>query len=397
MSGEVFVFFLILLINVLVTFVYWLFFFIFRKEHEAGFASRCVAMLLFPVIGPVYFFLGWLLRKIFFHKPVELTDVIFSKEREKSLLKSDEERENNILPIKDAVTVVDKQNARELMLEVLRHDVRKSLSSLFLALNSDDSEISHYAASVLQSELGKFRLDVQNVTAEIDETEEQLRACEKYDGERKTPEGKEYSKRLAELGGAAEADVPQSDDRIEGREKAERKLIFADLSDKLEESEDYDRHETFAYEQGMRAYYGDDAGELTIRQKLSEQAQAAHELIESIYEVLRQNVLSDLESIHFTELTDRMAHLLEKRDTLSAEEMARIAECWRLRKNFEKCSLWSDRLCLVYPDALEAFSTKLKLLYDMHEREQFFATLEEMKKTGVPLSHEMMEMVRVFM
>ena len=359
MSGEVFVFFLILLINVLVTFVYWLFFFVFRKEHEAGFASRCVAMLLFPVIGPVYFFLGWLLRKIFFHKPVELTDVIFSKEREKSLLKSDEERENNILPIKDAVTVVDKQNARELMLEVLRHDVRKSLSSLFLALNSDDSEISHYAASVLQSELGKFRLDVQNVTAEIDETEEQLRACEKYD--------------------------------------AERKLIFADLSDKLEESEDYDRHETFAYEQGMRAYYGDDAGELTIRQKLSEQAQAAHELIESIYEVLRQNVLSELESIHFTELTDRMAHLLEKRDTLSAEEMARIAECWRLRKNFEKCSLWSDRLCLVYPDALEAFSTKLKLLYDMHEREQFFATLEEMKKTGVPLNHEMMEMVRVFM
>ena len=47
-------------------------------------------MLLFPVIGLAYFAVGWVLRKLFFHKPVDLTDVIFSKEREKSLLKADE-------------------------------------------------------------------------------------------------------------------------------------------------------------------------------------------------------------------------------------------------------------------------------------------------------------------
>ena len=412
MNPDVVTFLLILLVNFVITFLYWLFFFVIQKKYEAGFATRCMVMLLCPVIGPIYFFLGWILRKIFFHKPVELTDVIFSKDRKKSLLKADEERENNIVPIKDAVTVVDKQNARELILEVLRHDVRKSLSSLFLALNSDDSEISHYAASVLQSELGKFRNSVQNTVSEIDRIEAKLSAHEEHDGELKTPAGKEYSKILAELNVQANQDADKedektadkaadkeqapNDDLLKGREKKERKFIFADLSDKLEQSEDYQQHELSAHKQGLRAYYGDEIVEATINQLLSEQAEMSHSLIRSLYEVIRQNVLSEKESIHFTEISDKIALLIEKRDSLSAEEMAQIAECWRLRKSYDKCTQWSDRLSLVYPESLDAFSTKLKLCYDTNNREQFFVTLNDMKTSGVPLNHEMIEMVRVF-
>lgn len=396
MSADAIALLLILLLNLIVTFCYWLFYFVIQKKYEAGFATRCTVMLLCPVIGPVYFLLGWFLRKIFFHKPVDLADVIFSKEREKTLLKADEYGESNLLPIKDAVTVVDKQNARELVLEVLRHDVRKSLSSLFLALNSDDSEISHYAASVLQSELGKFRIDVQKITAEIEQTEAELRACEEYDGEKKTAEGEAYSKRLAELSGESAEELRQNDDLLSGRKKTERRFVFADISDKLEESEDFDKHEISAHEQGMRAYYGDEVVEEPLLQKLNAQAAATHELIGSIYEVLRQNVLSELESIRFTELMNTMALLLEKRDKLSAEEMEQIAECWRLRKDYEKCAAWSDRLFLVYPRSLEAYATRLKLLYETEDRSRFFETLDEMKKTGIPLDHEMMEMVRIF-
>ena len=397
MSADAFAFILILAVNAIITFLYWLFFFVIRKKYEAGFATRCFVMLACPVVGPIYFAMGWVLRKLFFHKPVDLVDVIFTKEREKTLLKADEDTERNIIPIKDAVTVVDKQNARELMLGVLRHDVRKSMSSLFLALNSDDSEISHYAASVLQSELGKFRSEVQKTAGEIDQTEALIREYERYDGELKTPAGKAYSKRLSELLGLPDEEPPESDDRVEGREKTKRKFTFADLSDKLEMSEDYQRHNTSAHEQGMRAFYGDEVVETTVRQKLNKQVGSAHELLQSLYEVLRQNVLSELESIHFTELEDRMAHLLEKRDMLSEEEMARASECWRLRKDYEKCAQWSDRLFLVYPESLEAFSTRLKLYYDSGDRTRFFDTLDRMKRNGVPLDHDMMEMVRVFM
>ena len=74
MNPDVVTFLLILLVNFVITFLYWLFFFVIQKKYEAGFATRCMVMLLCPVIGPIYFFLGWILRKIFFHKPVELTD-----------------------------------------------------------------------------------------------------------------------------------------------------------------------------------------------------------------------------------------------------------------------------------------------------------------------------------
>ena len=391
MNPDVVTFLLILLVNFVITFLYWLFFFVIQKKYEAGFATRCMVMLLCPVIGPIYFFLGWILRKIFFHKPVELTDVIFSKDRKKSLLKADEERENNIVPIKDAVTVVDKQNARELILEVLRHDVRKSLSSLFLALNSDDSEISHYAASVLQSELGKFRNSVQNTVSEIDRIEAKLSAHEEHDGELKTPAGKEYSKILAELNVQANQDADKEDEKTADKAADKEQAPNDDLLKGREKKE-----RKFTHKQGLRAYYGDEIVEATINQLLSEQAEMSHNLIRSIYEVIRQNVLSEKESIHFTEISDKIALLIEKRDSLSAEEMAQIAECWRLRKSYDKCTQWSDRLSLIYPESLDAFSTKLKLCYDTNNREQFFVTLNDMKTSGVPLNHEMIEMVRVF-
>ena len=42
-------------------------------------------------------------------------------------------------------------------MNVIRGDYRNSLSSIALALNSEDSETAHYAASVLQDVLSDFR------------------------------------------------------------------------------------------------------------------------------------------------------------------------------------------------------------------------------------------------
>ena len=47
------------------------------------------------------------------------------------------------------------------MMNVIRGDYRKSLASITLALNSEDSETSHYAASILQDVLNDFRSGVQ--------------------------------------------------------------------------------------------------------------------------------------------------------------------------------------------------------------------------------------------
>ena len=58
-----------------------------------------------------------------FRQEVDLDDVIFSKERVKTNVKADEERERNLVPLEEALAVSDKKNLRMLMLNVIRGDL----------------------------------------------------------------------------------------------------------------------------------------------------------------------------------------------------------------------------------------------------------------------------------
>lgn len=106
-----------------------------------------------------------------------MADVVFSKERVKQHLKADEDRERNLVPMEEALAVSDKKNLRMLMLNVIRGDLKSSLESIALALNSEDSETSHYAASVLRDELNDFRVHVQDLYTDMKvEEQEQTEA-----------------------------------------------------------------------------------------------------------------------------------------------------------------------------------------------------------------------------
>ena len=87
-------------------------------------------------------------------------------------LKADEERERNMAPLEESLAVSDKRNLRMLMLNVIRGDMQKSLESITMALNSEDSETSHYAASVLRDELNDFRANVQKMYTQMQQESE---------------------------------------------------------------------------------------------------------------------------------------------------------------------------------------------------------------------------------
>ena len=76
-----------------------------------------------------------------------------------------------MVPIEEALVVCDKDNLRTLVMNVVRGDVEKSLSSIALALNSEDSETSHYAATVLRDVLNDFREQVQELHIAINRKE----------------------------------------------------------------------------------------------------------------------------------------------------------------------------------------------------------------------------------
>lgn len=149
-----------------------------KKKHtseETGrdtYILKGIVMLLCPVIGPCYFLVTQLLYLVLFRQDVDLEDVVFSKERVESCVRADEERERNMVPLEEAIAVSDKSSLRTLMLNVIRGDIQNSLSSIALALNSRDSETSHYAASVLQDELNNFRVNVQKMYTEMEQEDE---------------------------------------------------------------------------------------------------------------------------------------------------------------------------------------------------------------------------------
>ena len=168
-------FWILILTSTLLSVVYLIFGLCIKKE-EPNEKRTCLikglAMLVCPVIGPAFFGISWLLYRILFRQDVDLEDVVFSKEKRKTTERADEERGRNMAPLEETIAVSDKESLRTLMLNVIRGDVANSLASIALALNSQDSETSHYAASVLQEELNNFRVNVQKMYAKIEQEEE---------------------------------------------------------------------------------------------------------------------------------------------------------------------------------------------------------------------------------
>ena len=103
---------------------------------------------------------SFLLYKLLASQGMDLSDVVFSKERTDTLQRPDEDVEKNMVALEEALEVSDKKSLRTLMMNVIRGDYKHSLSAIALALNSEDSETAHYAASVLQEVLNDFRTGV---------------------------------------------------------------------------------------------------------------------------------------------------------------------------------------------------------------------------------------------
>lgn len=130
---------------------------------RGGYLIRTVIMLICPMVGPLFFLGGQLVYYLFFRQDVDLEDVIFSKEHRKTRLMADEEREGNLVSMEEALAISDTDSLRGLVLNVIRGDIKNSLASIAMALNSEDSETSHYAASVLRDELNDFRQKSQEL------------------------------------------------------------------------------------------------------------------------------------------------------------------------------------------------------------------------------------------
>lgn len=188
LTYEEWVFLIIWIINFLIALCYLLlgFFVVLpaqeRKHRKTGgeplhdrrltYTLRVWVMVLCPVVGPLFFLLSYLLYRLLVWTQPDLADVVFSKDRVKTQLRADEERERDMVPLEEAISVNEKRDLRQVMLNTIRGDVRESLASIAMALNIEDTESSHYAASILSDALNAFRVNVQKMAKELAEEDE---------------------------------------------------------------------------------------------------------------------------------------------------------------------------------------------------------------------------------
>lgn len=178
LTRDEYLFLIIVIINTIVALLYLLIGILImvpvrnrKREEEAErlhdnrrtYLLRFIVMILCPVIGPLFFFVVHLFYLTIFRFQVELDDVVFSKERVRTQLKADEERERNVVPLEEAIAVNDQKSLRMAMLNVLKGEIQHSLAAIALALEANDSESSHYAASILSHELNEFRMEAQKL------------------------------------------------------------------------------------------------------------------------------------------------------------------------------------------------------------------------------------------
>lgn len=174
MFGRMRLFTILLVLNLLVVVVYLIWNHLRRKEKSLSTWMKAGMMLLCPIVGPTFVFVAFWTSRLFMLMSMDLSDVVFSKERVETFIRPDEETEKNMVSLEEALEVTDKKSLRSFILNVIRGDYKNSLSSIALALNSEDTETAHYAASILQDVLSDFRVGVQEKYRTLDEDEEHI-------------------------------------------------------------------------------------------------------------------------------------------------------------------------------------------------------------------------------
>ena len=91
MSQRMKLFIFLLIINLIVVVFYLIWNYIRRKEKIGSVWMKAVMMLLCPVTGPAFVFLSFLLFKLFSSQGMDLSDVVFSKDRKENFHRPDEE------------------------------------------------------------------------------------------------------------------------------------------------------------------------------------------------------------------------------------------------------------------------------------------------------------------
>ena len=206
-----------------------------------------------------------------------------------------------MVPLEEALAINEKKNLRMVMMNMVKGEIQDSLAAIALALDSEDSESSHYAASVMTDELNEFRTKVQMLSWEIQRETEQETAYEEV-------------------------------------------------------------------------------------------------LIDYMNTVLKLQIFTPIEQKRFVRIMADTAETLRQKDMSRMREEQYENVCLRLMeiKDYDNSEKWCSWLADQYPEKLSAYTCRLKLYFTLQNKEAFFSTLNELKRSDIVIDRETLELIRVF-
>lgn len=143
---------------------------------------------------------------------------------------------------------------------------------------------------------------------------------------------------------------------------------------------------------------------ITVRRLYSEIREESEEsgreeaLLDYMNGFLQQNIFTQLEQNGYVRMMAEIADAIYEKDPsrLTTEQYEGV--CLRLMESeeFDASERWCLRLAKQYPEALCAYTCRLKLYFVLKNREAFFRTLHILKKADIVIDSETLEMIRIF-
>jgi hypothetical protein len=155
----------ILLANAIISLAYSII--IFNKGEKTKGFLMLLFTLLCPVIALAFLLISWLSRKFVYSKKIDRDYLSFSTDKRQVLDSPDFEKEINVVSIEEALIISGTQDKRRVILDVLKEDSNRSITMLANALEDEDSETSHYAASMLADVKSDFKVTVQQMNERL--------------------------------------------------------------------------------------------------------------------------------------------------------------------------------------------------------------------------------------
>jgi len=159
----------------------------YRKDKQKS-IYRFIIVLFIPILGFLYILLPYIFRRRRDNDALKEYEEYIKKYREyKKVFKGiDVDREINLVPINEAIDLNNNFIKRQLIIDILKEDYKEHINVLKKALQDEDTETSHYAATGITEIKNEFQKELlkrkKNYISDknIDNTNEYLNIIESY-------------------------------------------------------------------------------------------------------------------------------------------------------------------------------------------------------------------------